>query len=321
MEKKWKAAMIKTMLLTGTALLAGCGKAPEYQKSPEDSADSAQKLEAEAVEITEIQSIAFWECGASIPEISCTTLTREEGGTRVTFDFPDQSQFEQLEDTVLLEQVQEILTKYKVNDWNGFHGSNSVALDGSSFGLQVTFTNGTVLSASGENSFPVHYSNVSAELNELIAPTVKKWREDRYPKVIQDTRIQGFRFMVTPKSGSDKFDCLFEMRGDDPGSIYLSADVKKEDYFFYGKVPNPPFEDLQELVEQYQLAEWNGYYEFASGDEAEENFYLQVGYESGESIEAQGNVLPAQYKETEQALMEFLWNYIQTNQDTFIPWE
>ena len=68
--------------------------------------------------------------------------------------------------------------------------------------------------------------------------------------------------------------------------------IGEVEYFFYGKVPKLPYEELQEIVERFHLAEWNGETYPTSSEQEEKSFRLLIEYQSGESIMASGDSLP-----------------------------
>lgn len=96
--------------------------------------------------------------------------------------------------------------------------------------------------------------------------------------------------------------------------------IGETEYFFYGKVPGLPYEELQEIVECFHLEEWNGEIYPASSEQRERRFQLFLGYQSGESIEASGACTPDQYEEVEDAIISLLWNYVIENQEQFVNW-
>lgn len=93
------------------------------------------------------------------------------------------------------------------------------------------------------------------------------------------------------------------------------------EYFFYGKVPKLPYEELQEIVERFHLAEWNGETYPASSKQEEKSFRLLIEYQSGESIMASGDSLPDGYEAAEDAIISLLWDYIQENREQFVVWK
>ena len=62
-----------------------------------------------------------------------------------------------------------------------------MVLDGSWFSFHVEFTDGTSLSASGNNVFPENQKNVFSELNDLINPVVDAWYRENRPDEVDDT--------------------------------------------------------------------------------------------------------------------------------------
>ena len=301
----------------------------------EEAADKTERIPVEItteapVAITDIQEISFQESGSMIPLVSYTTMTRENEGIRVQLELQYQYEYEKMMDASLMDQVQKILETYDVGKWNEFRGNDSMVLDGSSFSFHVTFTDGTSISASGNNAFPKNQRKVFSELNSLIAPVVEQWYQEQYPKMIEDNRINGFSFYVCSKDQAQKFEWRSEKRNDDPQADYLYADIVNIDqfepigeveYFFYGKVPKLPYEELQEIVERFHLAEWNGETYPASSEQEEKSFRLLIEYQSGESIMASGDSFPDGYEAAEDAIISLLWDYIQENREQFVAWE
>lgn len=304
-------------------LLAGCKKWPDDQSPVEITTEAP-------VAITDIQEISFQESGSMIPLVSYTTMTRENEGTRVQLELQYQYEYEKMMDASLMDQVQKILETYDVGKWNGFRGNDSMVLDGSSFSFHVKFTDGTSISASGNNAFPKNQRKVFSELNSLIDPVVEQWYQEQYPKMIEDNRNNGFSFYVCSKDQAQKFEWRSEKRNDDPQADYLYADIVNIDqfkpigeveYFFYGKVPKLPYEELQEIVERFHLAEWNGETYSDSSEQEEKSFRLLIEYQSGESIMASGDSLPDGYEAAEDAIISLLWDYIQENREQFVVWK
>lgn len=148
--------------------------------------------------------------------------------------------------------------------------------------------------------------------------------------MIEDNRINGFSFYVCSKDQAQKFEWRSEKRNDDPQADYLYADIVNIDqfkpigeveYFFYGKVPKLPYEELQEIVERFHLAEWNGETYSDSSEQEEKSVRLLIEYQSGESIMASGDSLPDGYEAAEDAIISLLWDYIQENREQFVVWK
>ena len=71
-------------------------------------------------------------------------------------------------DSDFVKQVEEILEKYEVGQWNNFHKTDKNVLDGDSFSMSITFQDDTSISASGYMRYPNNYSSVKNELDDLF---------------------------------------------------------------------------------------------------------------------------------------------------------
>ena len=60
----------------------------------------------------------------------------------------------------IMDEVYDLLIKYQVGKWNGFHKVDKHVLDGNSFSLSIKMKNGDILSASGYMKYPKNYKNV-----------------------------------------------------------------------------------------------------------------------------------------------------------------
>ena len=140
-------------LAVGTALLSR-RPAP----TPPEPAASAPAL-------AELETLEFWERGSYIQPISRTCLTRTPEGTRV--------ELELYHEEVYQEQARAILEEYGVGGWAGFSGHAPNVLDGKSFRLEATLTDGTRIEAHGENRFPPNYRDVMSALDALTAAAQK----------------------------------------------------------------------------------------------------------------------------------------------------
>lgn len=67
-----------------------------------------------------------------------------------------------------VKKLEDILNKYKVYSWNGFHKTNKNVLDGDSFSCSISTGNGDSISASGYMNWPDNYRNVVSELDEFF---------------------------------------------------------------------------------------------------------------------------------------------------------
>ena len=75
-------------------------------------------------------------------------------------------EFELNENQIL--EVINILNKYDVFNWDGFHKNNKNVLDGDSFNLNLYTKNKDNISASGYMMWPKNYLNVKNELDNYF---------------------------------------------------------------------------------------------------------------------------------------------------------
>ena len=71
-------------------------------------------------------------------------------------------------DPSLAEDLLRIVADCGLKQWDGFHGTNPHVLDGEGFALEMAFSDGTTVYASGTNAFPDGYREASDRLDELF---------------------------------------------------------------------------------------------------------------------------------------------------------
>ncbi len=72
-------------------------------------------------------------------------------------------------DPAVARELAALITEYDLFSWNGFHGSDPRALDGEDFLLDVAFTDGSVIHASGSNRFPKDYFAAVGRIEMLLS--------------------------------------------------------------------------------------------------------------------------------------------------------
>ena len=75
-------------------------------------------------------------------------------------------------DNNTLEKIIDVLNKYNVSSWNGFHESDRNVLDGDSFSFSLKTTDNDI-SASGYMRWPTNYRNVRDELDSIFEFTLE----------------------------------------------------------------------------------------------------------------------------------------------------
>lgn len=76
-------------------------------------------------------------------------------------------------------RLEDIIERYKLRKWDGFSKSDKNVLDGSGFGFNAAFDDGTRISASGYERYPKDHSQVVGALEGLFLPLYEEIRPDR----------------------------------------------------------------------------------------------------------------------------------------------
>ena len=71
-------------------------------------------------------------------------------------------------DPAVSDRLAEIARRWDLAAWDGFQESDPWVLDGSMFSFEMTFSDGSVISASGDNMFPPHYGDATREITALL---------------------------------------------------------------------------------------------------------------------------------------------------------
>ena len=71
-------------------------------------------------------------------------------------------------DSDILNKIIDVLNKYDVIKWDGFHKNDKGVLDGDSFSLHFTYNQEKKVSASGYMMWPENYSEVRNELDNIF---------------------------------------------------------------------------------------------------------------------------------------------------------
>lgn len=73
-------------------------------------------------------------------------------------------------DEETVKKVLEVLNKYNVSKWDGFHKSDKYVLDGDSFSFSLYTEDDKNISASGYMEWPDNYSDVKQGIDDLLSP-------------------------------------------------------------------------------------------------------------------------------------------------------
>lgn len=73
-----------------------------------------------------------------------------------------------------VQELTDIAGKYGLREWDGFHESDPLLMDGYGFSLHIGYTDGTTVFASGSNAYPDGYSEAAETIDELFMGYLKK---------------------------------------------------------------------------------------------------------------------------------------------------
>ena len=72
-----------------------------------------------------------------------------------------------------MKELEDILKKYHIEEWNGFDKVDKNVLDGNSFSLNIRMKDNSYISASGYMKWPKNYSELSNEIGEFFSKLQK----------------------------------------------------------------------------------------------------------------------------------------------------
>ena len=71
-------------------------------------------------------------------------------------------------DARYVDELFQVIEKYDLYEWDGFDKTREGVLDGEGFRLEVTFTDGTSITANGDNAFPADYFDAIGEIQDIL---------------------------------------------------------------------------------------------------------------------------------------------------------
>ena len=149
--------------------LCGCGKKEDPVQLPEEI-----MVEEEPMDII---SFSFTHTGMSTEECFSYSAEQTDDGIRLYTEelFSGGLIVDMIVDEPVLEKLGEIVGKYRLDLWDGFDKTNKRVMDGNSFTLSVTLTDGKTISAHGSNRFPDGYDEAKQEICALFEDLIDKY--------------------------------------------------------------------------------------------------------------------------------------------------
>lgn len=126
---------------------------------------------------TAFDYFCYSNSGSSTYEIySYEVMRNEENGERMViceFHCGNET-YELPADEELMQELQMLIDQHELRKWDGFSQTDSTVLDGSGFFLNITFADGSGITAHGSNSFPDGFSDAKSAIDELFISYLEK---------------------------------------------------------------------------------------------------------------------------------------------------
>jgi len=229
------------------------------------------------------------------------TATRTEEGMKLEASlYAGNEEIETVVEEDLPGELLEIARTCEVNQWNGFHKTGSYVLDGESFALSMKFEDDSVLSASGNNSFPEGYREAQRQVVAFFEDAVERYAPPgdvpTSVRAVFEREESRFELYAPKESG---------------GMVWLRLDISDpdgqygmgEEYFFKEYVKEFPFETIGQIALDYDVAAWNGWDQEDESEEGREQFELSLDFGMGKSIWAKGTQYSENYEQVRECLI------------------
>lgn len=275
-------------------LLFGCGA-----KKPGKVPVVPPVVEGEPLKLA---SFSFWHTASFANDCYQFTVTREESGCLLSAEelFSGGCVLEAVAvEPSVLEQLGTVAGKYRMDLWDGFDENNKHVMDGSSFSLEMTLSDGTKVTAHGNNSFPDRYSEAYSEIRSLYESLMERYCPDE--EVQEDGMTTKTQDPAAPKTIASRdlvsfhaeFFC-WDNSGNTEDGVY-QFDLKKESGVWQlessglargsAAVGEDTAAQVQTLIETYDLAAKNGLYSVTAGLPVEFSpSRVSADYASGERL-------------------------------------
>lgn len=310
-ESVRQAVLALVLMLVLVLLLTGCSDVVQV------FGGKAEKPLEQPLEITEFT----YSVSGMGDSFTATFAPAPGGGTRVTAEagYGSYTMDEVLEEDYMT-WLGQLAAQYRMDKWDGFDKVNQHILDGEQFKLYITLADGKTIKASGSNAYPKNFTEPMREVGALIDELMRTY-SNMYPKQIQSEDLVYFSLVFRNEPyATSEFKVLCYDNGEDKElnvRIRGREDLMDGEYEFVGTCEDFPFDEVQAIIRRHDIPSWNGW-AMTEGDE--EQFNLELNYESGEMLEAYGTVHPKNYDAFHEEITDLLMGFIAENQDAFKPY-
>lgn len=162
------ALLAAAVLMGGCRLMTGSDKLPQPTASPYLIQDSSLTM------------LDFSESSSYFKRVQGYEFRAEDGKyTAYFFMANEEEPYPVPVDQPWVDTLTGFINQYSMMSWDGFRGSDSMLLDGTSFSFSMEFSDGATVHASGYGSFPAGYGGASNAIEthflQLLPEDMRDW--------------------------------------------------------------------------------------------------------------------------------------------------
>lgn len=268
--------------------------------------------------------------GSWMDGYSITVKKSDDGTYKLVFSEDEHRDYGEMEaavDETFVRKLTDICNAHKISRWNGFHKSDKNVLDGSGFSLGVTYEGGGKISAGGYMRYPKGFSEFRDDINTLCAPYIEAAKAEALAQKIArgvsgECTFFMAQFRQRGTAGSDVYEILICKPDIRDNNFDVKINSKSGEYFpageyrYYGKADEASLNlaRLKQIAEELDISEWMDWNQAAEDYDNAEWFQIDLSFEEGD-IAAAGSAKPAHYDEFRAAVLEWLKEVVEANQD------
>lgn len=165
------------LLLAALLLLGGCRYLPGNGKAPQPSASPPEPPPEPS---SPLMTLSFSESASYFKRVQGYEYRAEDGQYTAYFYMANEDEpYPVPVDQAWVDTLNGFIRQYGMMGWDGFHGSDSMLLDGTHFSISFTFADGTAVHGGGYGRFPENYRDASRAIDahflQLLPEDMRDW--------------------------------------------------------------------------------------------------------------------------------------------------
>ncbi|MBQ8202017.1 MAG: hypothetical protein IJZ74_09675 [Clostridia bacterium] len=165
------------LLLAALLLLSGCRNLPGNGKAPQPSASPPESPPEPS---SPLVTLSFSESASYFKRVQGYEFRTEDGKYTAYFYIANEDEpYPVPVDQAWVDTLNSFIGQYGMMRWDGFHGSDSMLLDGTQFSISFSFADGTAVHAGGYGRFPENYRDASRAIDahflQLLPEDMHGW--------------------------------------------------------------------------------------------------------------------------------------------------